>query len=373
MSRTTSGKEKEIPFGVDRNLKTALAEQLADGLRKCILSGRYKPGDILPSLKELVARLGVSQRVAREAIHILVADGLAMVRPRSGCRVLAPTEKSRRGRILSVLLDHHRTSYNTAIFESEMERRLVEAGYVVEVLYLPIKPTGECDLSLLEDKLRSPFDLVFSRYAVARLERRLARSGIPYVALDTPRRVPGAAAVLRDSSEDARRRFLMRCESLGIRTAWVAAYGSGRHGKSISNMMEQIGISVERQRIPISFGYGNLERLERTGYRTAFRRFARGRRFPDLAVVMDDYFLRGMLTALAELGVRIPDQLRLVALVNDGFVPTTTVPLATFRVDARRWAKVACMTILQILAGRKPPTEPCAITDFIDGPSLVRA
>jgi len=370
VSRTPSGKGKEIPFSVDRNLKTALAGQLADGLRKCILSGRYKPGDILPSLKELVARLGVSQRVAREAIHILVADGLAMVRPRSGCRVLAPSEKGKRGRILAVMLDHHRTAYNAAMFMSEIERLLVDAGYVVESVYLPVKANGQCDFSQLEDKLRSPFDLVFSRYVVAHVESRLAKSGIPYIALDTPRRVPGAVAVLRASSAAARRKFFERCVSLGIKTAWVVTYGTGKEAGSLAEGVGGLGISVERQRIPIKFGYGNLEKIERTGYMATLRRFARGRKFPDLAVVMDDYFLRGMLTAFAELGVKIPDQLRLVAQVNDGFVPTTKIPMAVFRVDARRWAKEVCAMIQQILSGKKPSVAHRAITEFIDGPSL---
>lgn len=53
-----------------------IADQVADQLRKLIAEGRYKPGDRIPSERELAARLGVGRPAVREALRELRAQGL---------------------------------------------------------------------------------------------------------------------------------------------------------------------------------------------------------------------------------------------------------------------------------------------------------
>lgn len=52
-----------------------------------IVGGSFAPGEALPIEDELVAELGVSRSVVREAIKILAAKGLLEVRPKTGTRV----------------------------------------------------------------------------------------------------------------------------------------------------------------------------------------------------------------------------------------------------------------------------------------------
>jgi GntR family transcriptional repressor for pyruvate dehydrogenase complex len=56
---------------------------------KTILSRRLKPGDRLPSERELGEQFGVSRTVVREAVRALAAKGLIEVRSGSGLRVAA--------------------------------------------------------------------------------------------------------------------------------------------------------------------------------------------------------------------------------------------------------------------------------------------
>ncbi len=51
-------------------------ERLADELRQGIVSGRYKPGDRLPSTLELMERTGVANLTVRGAYRVLVEEGL---------------------------------------------------------------------------------------------------------------------------------------------------------------------------------------------------------------------------------------------------------------------------------------------------------
>jgi DNA-binding GntR family transcriptional regulator len=67
-------------FGASR---TSLVSQLVDGLRDMIFTGRLSPGTRLLQ-EQLAAELGVSRTPLREAIRILVADGLLVPVPGSG-------------------------------------------------------------------------------------------------------------------------------------------------------------------------------------------------------------------------------------------------------------------------------------------------
>lgn len=62
------------------------AEAIAREVRADILAGRYRPGERLPSERELAARVGANRGSAREALKILARQRLVDVQP-GGCRV----------------------------------------------------------------------------------------------------------------------------------------------------------------------------------------------------------------------------------------------------------------------------------------------
>jgi GntR family transcriptional regulator len=51
-------------------------QRIAQDIRNKIASGEYKPGDKLPSLRELIAIYNVSAEPVRSALLILQAEGL---------------------------------------------------------------------------------------------------------------------------------------------------------------------------------------------------------------------------------------------------------------------------------------------------------
>jgi GntR family transcriptional repressor for pyruvate dehydrogenase complex len=56
--------------------KQTLAEQVAGSLKEAILSGRWSPGEALPTEPELAEAFGVSRAVVRDATRMLAAQGL---------------------------------------------------------------------------------------------------------------------------------------------------------------------------------------------------------------------------------------------------------------------------------------------------------
>jgi DNA-binding FadR family transcriptional regulator len=63
--------------------------QLADHFERAILAGELAPGELLPSERELSARMGVSRSVVREALGRLASLGLVRSVHGSGTRVAA--------------------------------------------------------------------------------------------------------------------------------------------------------------------------------------------------------------------------------------------------------------------------------------------
>jgi GntR family transcriptional repressor for pyruvate dehydrogenase complex len=66
-----------------------LADKVADSILEAILSRRVRPGDALPSERELSQQFGVSRTVIREAVRSLSGKGLVEAVGGSGVRVLA--------------------------------------------------------------------------------------------------------------------------------------------------------------------------------------------------------------------------------------------------------------------------------------------
>jgi DNA-binding GntR family transcriptional regulator len=61
--------------------------RIADDLRRQIAEGHLRPGDKVPSRHQLAAEYGVSDRVAVEAVRVLVAENLVEARSGSGTYV----------------------------------------------------------------------------------------------------------------------------------------------------------------------------------------------------------------------------------------------------------------------------------------------
>jgi GntR family transcriptional regulator len=72
--------------------------QLVDEIRRLISRGFYKPGDKLPSVRELAIRLGINPNTVAKAYEQLVADGIARVQKGIGIFVETPRSPASRQR-----------------------------------------------------------------------------------------------------------------------------------------------------------------------------------------------------------------------------------------------------------------------------------
>jgi GntR family transcriptional regulator / MocR family aminotransferase len=87
-----AGLAPEILLEVDRELPEPLRSQVERGLRDAIRSGRLRPGERLPSSRELARKLGVSRGLVLECYTQLQAEGYLTSRAGSATRVAPGAE-----------------------------------------------------------------------------------------------------------------------------------------------------------------------------------------------------------------------------------------------------------------------------------------
>lgn len=121
-----------------------LYKQVADQIQQLIVAESLKPGDKLPSERELAERLGLSRTVVREAIHTLSIRGLVHVKPGCGAyvRELRPEDAAASMELLLKLRQTPRWIEN--LYEV---RRMIE----VEIAGLAAERATADDLRALEE------------------------------------------------------------------------------------------------------------------------------------------------------------------------------------------------------------------------------
>ena len=140
-----------------------MSEAIVEQIRSLIRSEQLRPGDRLPSERDLGERMGVSRVTVREALRMLESSGLVEIRvgARGGAFVTVPTT----GHVGDGLTDMLTLSALTAADVTEV-RLLLEVG----IIPLVIERATEEDLTALEQICQR------SRDAIKRGEHSLDRS-----------------------------------------------------------------------------------------------------------------------------------------------------------------------------------------------------
>ena len=142
------GIDRQTPeqSGHARIVNGRLHEQVVGDLTRQIASGALEPGAGLPTEVDLAQRFGVSRTVVREAVRVLVAKGLIVVRQGSGMSVAPPERWSALDPL--VLFERVRARPNDRLLDDLLEvRRIVE----VEAAALAAARGSSTELARLAD------------------------------------------------------------------------------------------------------------------------------------------------------------------------------------------------------------------------------
>ena len=349
-----SGAMKGIGISIDRESGQSLTDQLANGLRSSIRMGRWKHGDRLPSRDELMSVCGVSRNVVESAIRRLIAEGLVVTRPRIGCTVIRASRRAVRGRVLEIDTGSGIPYWNAVFYETL--RRSLSTEHIdcrnSGLSYDKHDRLSVFDRERLEYELDQHPDLVLavtSRSRTAGLQRILDAHDVPYIlAIESTRgRHPhmlwsrqGKTVVGMDS-------FASDCVRMKVRSVmWLAYSGKSEFDPRLE--LNKVGIAVEtllaqKKSSRCNFTLGEYMALGRD---CILERIKKGS-LCDLLFVADDYLAMGVVPALLESGVRIPEDLKFVTQCNKGFGPVLTKSLARIEVDPSGFASECARGIIE--------------------------
>jgi len=337
----------ELPFGIDRAERKPLADQLADGLRHAIETGRYRPGDTLPTIHEMCAAFGLSIRAPQAALKTLAAEGLIVSRRRLGSMVLERNATIWKGHVVLFQPDRNPIYYKTVI-EMRMAEKLFRAGYMTTRVMLPFVSSRRPDFAPLAAILRQSTSLVLMHGDLAAGWKFLSRSGVPFaVVTERPCRMAGCVGSVLWDRNAAMGRFEDWCRREEVRS--LLQIGS-RHDSFLDmSRVRRAGVRVKsvhlvRRRNPspgFEFIWDEVcplfERLLHTGD------------WPDAILFTDDYITRAAVPLMLKHGVRIPDDVRVVSWANVGNRQLFSVPMPLMEMNPFADAEKICDAVLAYL------------------------
>ena len=350
-----------LPFTLNRSLRTPLSSQLAESLRKAILSGHYKPGDILPSYKQMSKELGVSLRIPREAMSDLAARNLVSPRPRIGCEVLPSRARQWNGRIHVVAPGDTFISYFAATFFETFRKLMTERSWLVELITFSRNEDGHANFALLDNALNSTCDFTMLIYPTAATLRHVKGADVPYISFGE------SHDDISISFEEAMGALVRQIGEFGRRRLTLVEY---KPYPEIHRRLAKEGFAFRSLKVPWMTGIGYLERISRSGFELTRRLIRQWRRpLSEVLFFTDDFVARGGLCAIMDAGLKVPEDIGVATFSNRGFAPIFPVKLAQLEADPFSLAAKTADEVLRRIAGQpqQPVAEPVR---FVPGPSL---
>lgn len=363
-------KPKKPPFRIDIDSGASLTDQMVRGFREAILSGYYRPGDVLPPIRMLERQFGVSLFVPREALSRLAKEGLVNPRPRIGTVVTAnPGSVARRGHVMLVIPDVPGAYYANA-FGDVLRAHLAAAGYSFTRVSVPKTEKGTYDAAALDPEYNRHIDLTMLLYDVPEIARYLSRKGVPFVTIgQVPCALKHCVGNVYRPRNGVAAEFFRHCRMAGVKSVFLADWEG--EGFSVLDGVPHPGVKVTMSRIP-SDGGGRCPGDIQRGSLNFFRRFLSERKgtLPDLIFLADDNVSIGASLALLESGIRVPEDVRIAAWTHLGGGVVYPMPLTRMEMDPFDHGRRVVRAIVEHLSGGVFPPDIALKPAYLVGKSF---
>lgn len=347
--------------------RQAVHEQVVAILRREIRT-RHRPGDRLPSLRELVARFHVSLVSVTQAMVALTAEGLVERRHGSGNYVADRRTAGHVALLTELDILHPSTSRFFPYVFSELRNRLAAAG-LDSRLYLGRRQADavpsftavpELQRAVTAGTVRAVVAL-HSLDETATWARELATAGVPVLgdqAGHTYAVMPDMAGMITAAVDSALAQGRTRLGLLSWSPRPEAAPPGPRPPDGPVVEAFRNALAASGARFNPQWCRGDIHPSARGAGWSEFRElWAASREKPDALIIADDMLLADAAQAWSELHVRVPEQLLVVSHVNRG---CSTVPaglsLITLEYDPQAHARALFDMLVPLLAGEAPPT-----------------
>ncbi len=326
----------------------SLVDQVANHLREGFLR-QALPGTRLVSVRNLASALGVSVLTVRSAQEKLTREGLLEIRHGSGVYVAAHSVPSRWIGIYTALdiLSPRTSSFHT-LMPRALRQFLRSHGFRAEIYLGDVQP---------DEKEEGPGNLRFCADVDEGRLQGLVIVNAPVTdgwdAWVDALRIPAVGSCtpywVAPAYDD------MVCQSVrhlykeGCRRIALLSWSNTALKKPLCETLAELGLNYHPE-----WTRSDLHPMHSGAGWEEFREiWADSREKPDGLVVTDDVLFDEVQIAIQEIGIRVPDQLRIVAYANKGSDKRYPFPVTVAQADPEHFAEALGGMLLKRMRGEQ--------------------
>jgi len=324
-------------------------QAIADDLREQIRTGRYLPGAFLPTERELQDAFGVSRSTVRRALAALAESGWAEVKPKRGVAAVLGPAADLGGNVAYI---DHADLVNERVFFG-ISRALQGTGF--HLIHLDSRTLGV--EGAIEYAAENGFvaAFVWSKAGFPDIERvRAAQKKIPLIALDHGLRGIDTDLVTEDNFG-------------GTHTVVGHLANLGRKRIAVTGMIDMLEINHERfagylkalfdhdlRPSPKDFVFCMTSGSEEPDTDLLAHRLSDADR-PDALFVLQDMCVPAVVEAVFAAGLRIPEDIAIVAFGGEMPIQIDRVGLTSVFID---WLEFSRQCVQAMERRLRRPFEP---------------
>ncbi|GGA72578.1 hypothetical protein GCM10011507_25260 [Edaphobacter acidisoli] len=337
--------------------------QVYDDLLSAIKAGVYQPGDRLPSEAELGERYNTSRITVAKAVNDLQLQGLVTRRAGSGTHVMAPAGS--KGHVFGLLIpDLGRTEIFEPICHGMMQSPLSKAHSLLWGHSMGEESEQEQEAEHLCQKyvaqkvsgvFFAPLEFTRDKDVVnRRIVAALDRAGIQVVLLDRCYAPYSMRSKYDLVGIDNRRAGFLITQHLLLHGAKRVAFVA----RPLSAATVAARIAGYREAL-LEHGIQPHQNLVCHGDPDddSFIRKVLKDAKPDAIVCANDFVAARVMAALANRGVRVPEEVRIVGIDDVKYAALLPVPLTTQHQNCADIGAIAILTMLQRVENPTLPTR----------------
>ena len=342
---------------------TTLVDALCNFLKEEITFGRLKGGEKLPTIGEIGKATGLTFAQARRVTECLAREGYVCSRPHVGTVVLSRGDNILRGRILFILPDVDVGRFHPAQLVDVLNRKLLAAGYSFSSITFPCETHD--NLTFLKSELLRATDLVIAARPTPQVQKTLAESGVDHFFLYGDKPESDDHPWIRFAPEEAFTQFADHCCRAGVKNV-VQVRFEGVEMLDAQPVLAKRGIDCSWMNISRGkAGWGRFDGIVHCGYE-AFAAIPRSN-LPELLLFWNSFFTQGAIMAFLANGIKIPEDVKIVALSNTGVGPVYITPFTRFEIDSADAGQKIGDFALDVLAKKHKPNPPQITPQYIFG------
>ncbi|MBP5545267.1 MAG: GntR family transcriptional regulator [Kiritimatiellae bacterium] len=340
-------------FNTSRYAKAPLSRRLAEAIKDSIIHGKFKPGEALPPIRQLVEDCGRSAKVPRKALEILEAEGWTRPVRGVGSIVLDRGEDPQSsGRVLFYVRHTGLSNYGASLM-AIIDAKLMAKGYKTFVINASSRSEALA-CRRLESRLREKWSLVALIGGGVEARGLVAKSGHPFVLLGDggipPDDSSSCVGRIGFSTGKALPHFVGECVRKNVKRVVQFVYCHGSF--DAAGALLEKGIATETFRIGRKSSPAEVSRAAIVEMECILANGA----LPDLFLFTDDHIAQGGLVALAVAGIKVPRDVKVATHANKGFGPIWPMRLSRLEVDPVANGRALADAILAFLETGAFPT-----------------